>query len=61
MMVPFLKEKIMNNTLKTVKRIDEIYKRYPDNTKMDIKDLEDLRRLSEILDNLTNSLAKNLY
>lgn len=61
MMVPFLKEKIMNNALKTVKKIDEIYKRYPDNKKMDIKDLEDLRRLTEILDNLTSSLTKNLY
>ena len=51
----------MNNALKTVKKIDEIYKRYPDNKKMDIKDLEDLRRLTEILDNLTSSLTKNLY
>lgn len=61
MMVPFLKNKIMNNALITVKKIDEIYQRYPDNKKMDIKDLEDLRRLTEILDNLTSSLTKNLY
>lgn len=60
-MIPELKKQVLNNSFKTIKKIDDIFSKYPDDRKMDIKDLEDLRRLSEILDNLTNSLAKNLY
>lgn len=60
-MIPELKKQVLNNSFKTIKKIDDIFSKYQDDRKMDIKDLEDLRRLSEILDNLTNSLAKNLY
>ena len=60
-MIPELKKQVLNNSFKTIKKINDIFNKYPDGKKMDIKDLEDLRRLSEILDNLTSSLTKNLY
>lgn len=61
-MFPELKQRIMNNAFQASDKIDKIFDSYSGtDKKMDVKDLEDIKRYAEIIKHLTDALNKDFY
>lgn len=60
-MYPELKGKISNHAFQVSKKIDEIFSKYKEGERLDIKDIEDIKRYSYIMAQLTDSLNKDFY
>lgn len=54
-MIPEVREKIENHIKQTEMKIAQIYRKYQPLEQMNIKDLEDIKRLSEIIKNLSET------
>lgn len=54
-MIPEVREKIEIHIKQTEIKIASIYSKYKTNEQMQIKDLEDIKRLSEIIRNLSDT------
>ena len=60
-MIPEIREKLEIRIKQTEMKITTIYNKYGANQAMDIKDIEDVKRYSEIIDHLVNAYINTCF
>lgn len=60
-MIPEVREKLEIRIKQTEMKIAAIYNKYDANQAMDIKDIEDVKRYSEIIDHLVNAYINTCF
>lgn len=60
-MIPEIREKLEIRIKQTEMKIATIYDKYGANQAMDIKDIEDVKRYSEIIDKLVNAYVNTCF
>lgn len=60
-MIPEVREKLEIRIKQTEMKIATIYDKYHANQAMDIKDIEDVKRYSEIIDHLVNAYVNTCF